>query len=69
VTAETAGIEFLFEKLAGKNMEVLVHALEEDVRTNTLSAPRVLTLSGQEALILVGQKYPIVETQVSGTSR
>ncbi len=68
VTAETAGIEFLFEKLAGKNMEVLVHALEEDVRTNTLSAPRVLTLSGQEALILVGQKYPIVETQVSGTS-
>jgi len=52
----------------GRNMEVMVHALEEDVRTNTLSAPKILTLSGQEALILIGQKYPIIETQISGTA-
>jgi type IV pilus assembly protein PilQ len=68
LTAENAGIEVLFEKLMGKQMEVMVHALEEDVRTNTLSAPKILTLSGQEALILIGQKYPIIETQISGTA-
>lgn len=63
-----AGIEILFERLIGRNMEVMIHALEEDVRTNTLSAPKILTLSGQEALILIGQKYPIIETQISGTA-
>ena len=63
-----AGLQILFEKLFGKQMEAMVHALEEDVRTNTLSAPKILTLSGQEALILIGQKYPIIESNISGTS-
>ena len=68
LSTQNAGIELLFERLMGRNMEVMVHALEEDVRTNTLSAPKILTLSGQEALILIGQKYPIIETQISGTA-
>jgi len=68
LTTNNAGIEILFERLMGRNMELMVHALEEDVRTNTLSAPKILTLSGQEALILIGQKYPIIETQISGTA-
>lgn len=38
------------------------------MRTNTLSAPHVLTLSGQEARILIGEKFPILNTQVSGTT-
>ncbi len=63
-----AGIEILFHKLLGMQMEAMIRALEEDVRTNTLSAPRVLTLSGQEAVIMVGEKYPILETNVSGTA-
>lgn len=68
LTAINAGVELLYTKLFGNQFEILIHALEEDVRTNTLSAPRILTLSGQEAVILVGQKYPIVESSVSGTS-
>lgn len=68
LTPLNAGLEILIKRLFRTNMEVLIHALEEDVRTNTLSAPRILTLSGQEAVILVGQKYPIIESSVSGTS-
>lgn len=63
-----AGLQLLYQKLFGTQMEAMIHALEEDVRTNTLSAPKILTLSGQEALILIGQKYPIIESNISGTS-
>lgn len=68
LTAANTGLEILFKHLIGKQFEVMIHALEEDVRTNTLSAPRILTLSGQEAAIMVGTKYPILETQVTGTT-
>lgn len=68
LSPSNAGLQLLFEKLWGTQMEAMVHALEEDVRTNTLSAPKVLTISGQEALILIGQKYPIIESNISGTS-
>lgn len=68
LSPNNAGLQFLFQKLWGTQMEAMLHALEEDVRTNTLSAPKILTLSGQEALILIGQKYPIIESNISGTS-
>jgi len=61
------GLELVFKKLTGAQFEVIVHALEEDVRTNTLSSPRIMTLDNQEAAILVGTKYPILEAQVSGS--
>ncbi|MBI3318315.1 MAG: secretin and TonB N-terminal domain-containing protein [Candidatus Omnitrophica bacterium] len=67
LTAANTGLSLVLRKLRGTQLEMLIRALEEDVRTNTLSAPNVLTLSGQEARILVGTKYPILETQVSGT--
>ncbi len=47
---------------------MLFHALEERVGTNTLSAPSILTLDNQEATILVGEKFPIVNTTVSAQS-
>lgn len=68
LTAANAGVEILWKKIVGKEMELMIHALEEDIRTNTLSAPRILTLSGQEAVIMIGEKYPILETNVSGTA-
>lgn len=68
LTAANTGLSLVLRKLRGTQVEMLVRALEEDVHTNTLSAPHILTLSGQEARILVGTKYPILETQVSGTS-
>lgn len=60
-----AGLEVIFKKLTGSEFEVIIHALEEDVNTNTLSAPRIMTLSNQEASILIGTKYPILKTDTT----
>lgn len=60
-----AGLEVLFKKIAGTQFEVILHALEEDSRTNTLSKPIILTLNNQLASILIGTKFPIIETQTS----
>ena len=68
LTALNTGLSLVFRKLRGTQLEAVLHALEEDIRTNTLSAPHVLTLSGQEARILIGEKFPILNTQVSGTT-
>jgi type II secretory pathway component GspD/PulD (secretin) len=59
------GLEVMFKKLTGAQFEVILHALEEDVHTNTLSAPRIMALNNQEASILVGTKYPILRTEES----
>ncbi|MCM8779947.1 MAG: hypothetical protein NC914_02225 [Candidatus Omnitrophica bacterium] len=59
------GIKLLYKKISGTEFEVIMHALEGDSRTNTLSAPVILTLNNQEANILVGTKYPIINTNVS----
>jgi len=68
LTPANAGLQVLFEKLSGSEFEVLMHALEEDIHTNTLSAPNILTLSNQEASILIGSKYPILSSEVSTES-
>ena len=67
ITPETAGIKLILKKLVGSRFEVIMHALEEDANSNLLSAPRIMTLNNQEATILVGEKYPILSTNVSGT--
>ncbi|MFA5090842.1 MAG: secretin N-terminal domain-containing protein [Candidatus Omnitrophota bacterium] len=65
LTTDNAGLKVLFKKLTGAQFEMIAHALEEDTRTNTLSSPVILTLSNQEASILVGLKFPIIKTDVS----
>jgi len=60
-----AGLEVLFKKIAGTQFEVILHALEEDARTNTLSKPVILTVNNQLASILIGTKFPIIQTQTS----
>jgi len=60
-----AGLEVLFKKIAGTQFEVILHALEEDSRTNTLSKPIILTVNNQLASILIGTKFPIIQTQTS----
>lgn len=67
LTSANAGIELVLKKLMGSRFEAIFHALEEDVNSNLLSAPRIVTLDNQEATILVGEKYPILSTDVSGT--
>ncbi len=65
-----AGLSLLFQQLTDFQFEVLLHMLEEDAGANVLSSPRVLTLNDQEATIMVGTKYPIIQsnTEGSGTS-
>ncbi len=64
------GLSLLFQKLDGFRFQTLLHALEEDVNTNTLSAPRIMALNNQEATILIGTRYPILkqETTTSGST-
>ena len=61
----TAGGEFVFQKLTGTKFEAIIHALENDTGTNTLSAPSILTLDNQEASMLVGYHTPILESTVT----
>jgi type IV pilus assembly protein PilQ len=69
VTPFNTGLDLVFQKLTGTKFEVILHALEENVSTNTLSAPSILTLDNQEATILIGEQYPIVTvTQSSDTA-
>lgn len=67
LTPGNTGLKIVYQKLSGMQFEMIMHALEEDADVNTLSNPKVLTLDNQEATILVGTKYPILEANVSGT--
>ncbi len=62
-----AGSTFMFRKVGGSEFEVILHALEEKADANVLSAPKLLTLDNREATILVGNKFPILETDTTGT--
>jgi type IV pilus assembly protein PilQ len=62
-----AGLSLIFQKLSGTQFEVIFHALEENVDTNILSAPHIVTVDGREATILVGTKYPILKADITGT--
>lgn len=57
--------QFAYRKLTGSTFDAILSALEEDVNTKTLSSPNILTLDGQEASMLIGEKFPIVKTEVS----
>lgn len=59
------GLEFLLRKYTGTQFEAVLHALEEDVHTNILSAPRIVTIDGQEAYIMVGDKQPIIKSEIT----
>lgn len=65
VTSTNSGLKFGFSKIEGTQFEVVLHALQEDENTNTLSTPTILTMDGREATILVGEQYPIVDTTSS----
>lgn len=63
-----AGLNLAFQKLTDIQYAVLLHALQEDASADTLSAPRILTLNNQEASIIVGTKYPIINSDASSAS-
>jgi len=57
-----SGLSLAFQKLTDLQFAVLLHLLEEDASYNMLSAPKVMTMDNQDAVILVGQKLPIIST-------
>lgn len=61
-----SGLQLLFSRVAGENFDILLHALEEDGDADILSAPKILTLDNQEAAILVGTKFPIIQSDSTG---
>ena len=60
------GLSLAFQKLTDMQLEVLLHLMEEDSTYNMLSSPRVLTMNNQDAVIIVGQKLPIIKSDSSG---
>jgi general secretion pathway protein D len=69
-----SGLEMVLKRLNGRQYEIIIHALEENVHANMLSAPRIVTLDNQEASILVGYHTPILKSDIaadttSGTSK
>jgi type IV pilus assembly protein PilQ len=64
-SASDAGFHLVFQKLKGEDINLTLHALRQDERTKTLSAPKILTVENQEATILVGEQFPIFEANVS----
>ena len=62
------GMSMMFQTLSGTEFEILLHALEEDAKANTLSVPQILAVNNQEAAIIVGTKFPIIESQTTGQS-
>jgi type IV pilus assembly protein PilQ len=56
----TGGTLF-FQQLTDIQFSVLMHMLEDDRSANILSSPRIMTLNNQEARIIIGEKFPIVE--------
>ena len=54
-----------FASFDDSTLSVYIRMLQEDKDTKLLSAPRILTLNNQEATIIVGQKYPIIKSDVS----
>lgn len=62
------GLSFIYQKLTGTKFEIILHALEEKIKTNILSSPSIMALDNQSATIMVGTKYPILKSDVTGST-
>jgi general secretion pathway protein D len=49
----------LYYSIAGRDVNVMIHALASTNKTEILSRPSILTRSGQQAMIMVGQTVPL----------
>ncbi len=57
-----AGAIFSVKHLFNTQYDAFFRMIQEDVTSNVLSAPKVMTLNNQEATIVIGTKFPIVTT-------
>lgn len=62
------GIRLSHSELGDSGVDVLFSFMEGLDGVNVLSAPRILTMNNQEAAILIGEKFPIIESETSSGS-
>ncbi len=65
ITPVNSGLKFEISRVLQTQFDMLLHALEEDVGANIISAPKIMTLNNQEAVIVVGTQFPIVTTEIT----
>jgi general secretion pathway protein D len=58
----------LFYSFVSNNLQVALHALETNGRTQVLSAPSLVVMNNQQAQIQVGDNIPISQTTVNTTN-
>jgi type IV pilus secretin PilQ/predicted competence protein len=61
--SQDSGITLSHSVLDDWGAEMAFAFIVNDEDSNLLSSPKILTLNNQEAAILVGQKYPIIDSQ------
>ncbi len=61
--SQDSGIRLSHSVLGEWGADMLFAFMAREEGANVLSAPSILTLNNQEAAILVGQKFPIIESQ------
>ena len=66
--ASLLGTESLFYSFVSNNLQVALHALETNGRTQVLSAPSLVVMNNQQAQIQVGENIPINQTSVNTTT-
>ena len=69
VSATGAGTVSLSGKVGGESVDLLIRALDQTSGADVLSAPSILTLSGEAATITVGERHFYPETYEAGTSQ
>ena len=66
--ASLSSSDSLFYSFVSNNLQVALHALETNGRTQVLSAPSLVVMNNQQAQIQVGENIPINQTTVNTTT-
>ncbi|MBD3290216.1 hypothetical protein GF337_15525 [candidate division KSB1 bacterium] len=64
----TSGIILDYKNLKSPQVQLLLKALRTNVESTLLSSPRIVTMNGQEAKILVGERVPYIKTSTATTA-
>lgn len=67
-TLSASGIILDYKNLKSPQIQMLLKALRKTVESTLLSSPRIVTMNGQEAKILVGERVPYIKTSTSTTA-
>ncbi|MBN2008527.1 hypothetical protein JW960_04180 [candidate division KSB1 bacterium] len=71
ITSSVSSLLLNYSNLKSPQVQLIVNALKSSTETHLLSSPRIVTMNGQEAKILVGERVPYVrattETSSGGT--